>query len=149
MHPEQYGSTSDDLAAQPVVRPGAGKLVWYWLGGSLPRAHSSWVLHDLTVSTWALRYLARISIFILPAFALFMVFMPTPFGTRFYVGLTGALSLYLGSMILILVDNDRRAIRAGFTFGLPAEIRSRRATDQQRLANHARRERIASRRARR
>ena len=138
-----------DLATLPVERPRPARLLWYSVGGSLPRRHSSWVLHDLTCSTWVLRHYARTFLFVVPLFGLYMALVPASFGVRLYTGLTFAAGLVVISTVLILIDGDRRAGRAGFRFGLLPEVRSARSVERQRVANHQRRERIAARRARR
>ena len=138
-----------DAPTQPVERPNARQLLWYSLGGSLPARHSGWVLHDLTCSTWVLRHYARTLLYVVPLFALYMALVPASFGVRLYTGITFAAGLIVISTLLILIDGDRRAGRAGFRFGILPEIRTARSVERQRVANYQRRERIAARRARR
>jgi hypothetical protein len=138
-----------DVATQLLERPSAPRLVWYSLGGSLSERHNSWVLHDVTCPTWTLRHFARALLVIIPLFVLYMAFIPGGLAIRLYTGLTFSAALLLISIILMLIDTDRRAVRAGFRFGLVSNIRTARSVERQRLASYHRRERIAARRARR
>jgi hypothetical protein len=133
----------------PMRRPTLGRWLWYSYGGSVPAENHTWVLHDVTCRTWILRHFARWTMVIAPLFALYMALMPTPFGIRVYTGITFALGIYVISFVFILIDTDRRAVRAGYAYSLPQVIRSSGSVDRQRTANHERRERIAERRARR
>ncbi len=54
--PDRRALTAD---TGPVVRPGPLRWLWYALGGGLPARHRSWVLHDTTTRTWALRHVVR------------------------------------------------------------------------------------------
>lgn len=135
-------------AAQPLHRPGGFKLVWYSLGGSLPTRHSSWVLHDVTCRTWLLRHFARTLLIIVPLFVAYMALIPASFALRLLTGLTFSGGLLVFSLVSVLIDTDRRAVRAGYGAGLPAQIRSQQSVERQRQASSRRRERIAERRAR-
>ena len=141
----------DDLGAMtpPIERPTLRWLLWYSLGGSVPRRYRGWVLHDTTCRTWMLRHFARTLLLIVPLFVLYMIFMPASPGVRLYTGITFSGALLVLSVVFILIDNDRRAVRAGFRSGLVSEIRTARAVEGQRLASHQRRERIAARQRRR
>jgi len=134
---------------QPLDRPGLLGLLKYTIGLSLPAKHNSWVLHDTTCSTWVLRHLARTGAVVLPLFLLYLVVTPGSLGLRLYTGLTFAAAAFALSLVLIQIDSDKRAIRAGFRFGVVSEVRSARAIERQRTSNFERRERIAARQARR
>jgi len=139
-----------DGAADAVrVRPRGARLLWYLLGGSVPAEHSTWVLHDLTCRTWWLRHFARTMLIIVPLFAVYMAVVPASLAIRLLTGLTFAGGIFLFSLVNILVDTDRRAVRAGYPAGLAADIRTDRSEQRHRLASYERRERIAERRARR
>jgi hypothetical protein len=86
---------------------------------------------------------------IIPVFVIFLAVMPAAFATRFFIDIAICGAIFMFALVNILIDTDRRAVRAGYSFNLPGEIRSRSAGDRQRLANHGRRERIAQRQARR
>lgn len=132
-----------------AVRPRGGHLLWYVLGGSLPARHHSWVLHDLTCRTWWLRHFARTAVIVVPLLVLYLAFVPASLSLRLLTGLTFAAAGFLFSFVNILVDTDRRAVRAGYPPGRAEQIRSARAAEEHRLATYQRRERIAERQARR
>ena len=134
---------------KPVTRPRGALLLWYALGGSLPARHHSWVLHDLTCRTWWLRHFARTAVIIVPLLVLYLAIVPASLSIRLLTGLTFAAAGFLFSFVNILVDTDRRAVRAGYAAGLAEQLRGSRAAEQHRLASYQRRERIAERRARR
>jgi hypothetical protein len=86
---------------------------------------------------------------ITPLFIGYVAFMPMPFGIRLYTGIAFSLGIYVMSLVFILIDTDRRAVRAGYNHSLPSAIRNANSVERQRAANYQRRERIAERRARR
>jgi hypothetical protein len=134
------------IADPPLRRPTLGRFLWYCYHGSLPAENHSWVLHDVTCRTWVLRHFARWTMAIAPLFVVYLAFMPAPFGIRVYTGITFSLGIYVMSLVFILIDTDRRAVRAGFDHSQPQRIRTANSGERQRTANHARRERTAARR---
>ncbi len=131
-------------------RPDLRLLLWYSIGGSLPPRYNAWVLHDVTCRTWVLRHFVRVFAIITPlSAAFFFLVVPTYGAAAAFAGtcLTG--TLFLAGMIYILIDTDRRAVRAGYPTNYASKLRSQRATETQNTANYQRRERIAARRARR
>jgi hypothetical protein len=145
--PEAIGLTV--VADSPLRRPTLGRFVWYCYGGSVPAESHTWVLHDVTCRTWILRHFARWTMVIVPVFVAYLAFMPLAFGIRLYTGIALGLGIYVMSLVFILIDTDRRAVRAGYAHSQPQAIRSRNSVERQRTANYQRRERIAERRARR
>jgi hypothetical protein len=135
--------------AEPIHRPGPFQLLRYSLGGRLDARHKTWVLHDVTCRTWLLRHVGRTFLIVVPLFAVYMAFMPTSLGIRLLTGLTFSGGLFMFSFVNALIDTDRRAVRAGYGMGLPAQLRGQQAAERQRLASRRRRERIAERRTRR
>ena len=135
------------VPAAPLVRPTLRHFVWYCYGGSLPAENHSWVLHDLTCRTWVVRHFARWTMVILPLFLIYLAVVPVRFGVRLYTGITFALAIYLMSLVFILIDTDRRAVRAGYDHSQPSAVRTANSVERQRTANHQRRERLAARRA--
>jgi hypothetical protein len=138
-----------ETKAVPIRRPGFRKFVWYCYGGTLPAENHSWVLHDVTCKTWVLRHFARWTMVVVPVFFLFFGLLPATFSIRLFVAIAVSGAVYVFALVNILVDTDRRAVRAGYSFNLPGQIRGQRSIDDQRLSNAERRERIAARRARR
>lgn len=135
------------VPSAPLRRPSVGRFIWYCYGGSVPAENHSWVLHDVTCRTWVLRHFARWTMVIMPLFVLYLAVMPMRFGVRVYTGITFSLALYLMSFVFILIDTDRRAVRAGYDHSQPSAVRTANSVERQRTANHLRRERIAARRA--
>jgi Family of unknown function (DUF5313) len=131
----------------PLERPDLRRLLWYTVGGSLPLSYNAWVLHDVTCRTWWLRHFARVFLILGPFIA--ANFLLVPSGAARFTGIAVLLALILLSMIFMLIDTDRRAVRAGYPFSLAADTRARRSVDAQRLANYQRRERMYARKARR
>lgn len=134
------------IADPPLRRPSFARFLWYSYHGSLPAENHSWVLHDLTCRTWVLRHFARWTMAITPLLAAYMAFMPTAFGIRLYTGIAYSLAIYVMSLVFILIDTDRRAVRAGFDHSQPQRVRTANSVERQRRASHARRERIDARR---
>lgn len=134
---------------EPIVRPGFGRFVWYCYGGALPESNHTWVLRDVTCRTWVLRHFARWMMVIVPVFCLYFAILPASFGTRLYTDAAVCGGIFMFALVNILIDTDRRAVRAGYGFSRPGDIRSARAVDRQRVNNRARRQRIADRQARR
>lgn len=134
---------------EPTCRPPLGLFLWYSYGGRLPPRYYPWVLHDVSCPTWALRHFARWLMVIIPVFGLFLAFMPTPFGTRLFTDVAICGGIFMFALVNIMVDTDRRAVRAGYGFSLPGAIRAARAVDRQRTDNRERRQRTADRQARR
>jgi hypothetical protein len=134
---------------EAMRRPTFGRFVWYCYGGSLPAENHTWVLHDVTCRTWILRHFARWTMVVAPLFALYMVIGPAQLGVRVYTGIAFGLAIYVMSLVFILIDTDRRAVRAGYDHSYPQAVRTANSVDRQRTANHQRRERVAERQARR
>lgn len=144
-----FPMTAYDEVEPATLRPRLGRFIWYCYGGSLPAEHHSWVLHDVTCRSWWLRHFARWMMVIVPFFALYMAFMPTSPGIRLWTGLTFSGAIFMFALVNIMIDTDRRAVRAGYPFNHPQRLRSARAEERQRTASFQRRERIAERQARR
>ncbi len=131
-------------------RPSLRLVVWYSIGGSLPARYNTWVLHDVTSRTWVLRHFARVFAIITPISVAFFVFLVPTYGApAAYCGICLAGTLFIAGLTTILIDTDRRAVRAGYPSDYAGRLRSQRATETQHNANHQRRERIAARKERR
>ncbi len=143
------GSEAGNQTDLPLSRPGAARFLWYCYGGSLPARHRTWVLHDVTCRTWILRHFARWAMLVVPVFVLLMALLPSPFGTRLFTGVAVSGGILMFALVNILIDTDRRAVRAGYSYKVPGEIRGSRAVEHQRDSNRQRRERRAARKVRR
>jgi hypothetical protein len=139
-----------DAALADLDRPHARPTVLEWLryaiSGTAPERCRTWVLHDITCRTWALRHAAR-SLVLLAPFLIAVLLLPLSLGMRLLILANAGLPGLLGCMLLILNATERRLARAGYPSEVGQLIRHRRAVDKQRASNHARRERIAARRA--
>ena len=135
--------------AAPLRRPTLGRLIWYCYGGSLPAENHTWVLHDVTCRTWILRHFARWTMVIAPLFVAYLAVLPTPLGIRLYTGIAFSLAIYVISLVFILIDTDRRAVRAGYDHSYPQAVRTANSAARQQATSYQRRERIAQRQARR
>lgn len=140
---------ADPAEVAPVCRPTVLRWVRYCLGGTLPAKNHTWVLFDVTCRTWWLRHFAHWLMGIVPALALYLAFMPASLGVRLLTGLTFSGGILMFAWVNIIIDSDRRAVRAGYPSGYAERIRSAQAVERQRSANYQRRERIAARQARR
>jgi hypothetical protein len=96
-----------------------------------------------------LRHFARVLLIITPLCLAYLAFMPSSLGIRLLTGLTFSGAGILFSLVNILVETDRRAVRAGHKSGLAEHIRGERSAERQRTASYDRRERIAARAAKR
>jgi hypothetical protein len=137
-------------ATDKPERPDLRKVLWYSIGGSLPPQYNTWVLHDVTSRTWVLRHFARVFAIIVPIAAAFFLLLVPKYGAPMaYAGICLVGTLFIAGLTTILIDTDRRAVRAGYSTDYAGAVRSRRATEAQHTANYQRRERIAARRAQR
>ena len=141
--------SESSVADPPIRRPSFGRFLWYCYGGSLPPENHTWVLHDVTCRTWVLRHFARWTMVIAPLFVAYMVFISSPIGIRLFTGIAFSLAIYVMSLVFILIDTDRRAVRAGYLHSQPQAVRTANSVERQRASSYQRRERIAERRARR
>jgi hypothetical protein len=135
--------------AEPIVRPGPLAWAWYAVGGRLDPRHRGWVLHDVTCRSWLLRHFARLFLMITPLVVLYLALMPISLDIRVLTGLTFGGGLLMFGLVNTLIDTDRRAVRAGYGVGLPAQLRTTNSVERQRLASKQRRDRIAQRQAQR
>lgn len=150
---ETPGPLPLDRIASPVAkreRPNLRLLLWYSIGGSLPPRYHTWVLHDVTCRTWWVRHFARVFAIITPlALVYFFYAVPRYGAAAAYVGICVTGTVVMGGILYILIDTDRRAVRAGYPTNYASQLRSQQAAAAQSTANYQRRERIAARKARR
>jgi uncharacterized protein DUF5313 len=132
-----------------VRRPGPLSWFRYALLGRLPRSYSEWVLHDTTCSTWLLRHFARVLAVIAVPLVVLALAIPADSSLVALTVITVGACQVLLCGILANDMTERRASNAGYPWGMAERMRSERAVQAQRTANHRRRERVAARRARR
>ncbi|GAA5164291.1 hypothetical protein GCM10023321_52540 [Pseudonocardia eucalypti] len=114
-----------EAARVPVRRPDPVRWLWYAVGGRLPARHRSWVLHDVTCRTWAIRHLTRAVVQVSPAVVVLFLVIPGSWPTRAAAVLAGLLLglLYSGAYMHEIVEH--RARQAGFPVGIARVVRDR------------------------
>ena len=101
----------------PVRRPDPMRWIWYAVGGRLPSRYRTWVLHDLTCRTWAVRHIARALVQVAPvAVAVFLLVPGTP-GIRVAAVTAGLLLGLLYSCAYMYEIAEHRVAQAGYQVG--------------------------------
>jgi hypothetical protein len=136
------------VPAEPVVRPNPIRWVLYALGAALPRRHSSWVLFDVTTSTWVLRHVARTLVQLAVPVVLIVAFVPGPLGLRLGMSLIGVVLGLAFSLAYMTETVENRVSKAGYPIGSAQAGRDRGAAEREAVASLRRRE-AAARRAER
>ena len=134
--------TSQD-PAQPTERPrrpGVLRWLWYALGGGLPARHSSWVLHDTSTRTWALRHVLRSMVQLAVPIALVLLLVPGPFWIRAMAALGGVLLGLFFSLGYMAETTENRVKRAGYPAGSAQAARDLAALDRETTESERRRE---------
>jgi hypothetical protein len=129
----------------PPIRPNVWRWLWYAFGGSLPRRHASWVLHDVTAPTWVLRHGARSVVQLAIPIAAALGFLPASLDLRLLTVAAAGLPALQVMMIMTSPMSEGRLIKAGYPAALGARIRSQRAEAAQRSTAQAHRDRVATR----
>lgn len=141
-----------DVIEQPVRRPGPLRWIWYALGGGLPERYRSWVLHDTTTQTWALRHVARMFVQLAVPLALVLAFVPGDLWIRGMSALGGILLALFFSLAYMPETTESRVVRAGYPAGTAtahrersALLRQKQETQRKRAAAAVRAERYRAR----
>jgi hypothetical protein len=107
----------------PVRRPDPVRWLWYAFGGRLPARYRTWVLHDLTCRTWAVRHIVRALIQVSPvAVALFALIPGSP-GVRLAGVVAGLLLGLLYSCAYMYEIAEHRVAQAGYRAGTAHAVR--------------------------
>jgi hypothetical protein len=112
-----------------IRRPGPVRWLWYAFGGRLPDRYRQWVLHDVTVPTWRLRYGAQIFVRTLPfLIAGFVALILLPDVSAWLA--VGAMALaLLFTLYFTLTSSDEfrnvRLVQHGFPPNVSASARGR------------------------
>ena len=121
-----------------------------WLGyvytGRLPRKYAPWVLHDATCSTWGLRHAVRYVVLVAPLIAAVFLFMPASTAIRVEACVAAGGSILIGYLCFTTESLEHRIERAGYPYGLAAQLREERADAAQRAVAARARERREQRR---
>jgi hypothetical protein len=140
--------STPSAAAAPVERPNVLRWLWYALGGGLPARHSTWVLHDTTTRTWALRHLGRALVQLSVPIALVLVLVPGEFWIRGLAALGGVLLGLFYSVAYMPEATESRVLKAGYPAGTAQQGRDRAAAEREVLETQRRRTASARRAAR-
>jgi hypothetical protein len=108
-----------------IHRPAPHRWLWYALGGGLPQRHRTWVLHDTTVRTWALRHVVRALVQLAVPIALVLIFVPGAFWIRAMAALGGLLLGMFFSIAYMPETTENRVVRAGYPAGTAHAARER------------------------
>lgn len=114
------------------VRPGVLRWLGYAFGMGLPPRHSSWVLHDVTTRTWALRHMARIVVQIVPFGVALYVLIPGPPWVRAMAVAVGAVLGMFYASVYIYETAEHRAVKAGYPLGYAAAVRTQSRAEERR-----------------
>jgi hypothetical protein len=115
---------------EPVRRPDPLRWTWYALGGGLPERHRSWVLHDTTTRTWALRHVLRAVVQIAPFVIAIIVFVPGPLWLRVMCALGGTIMGLIFSLSYVHETVEHRLVKAGYPAGTGPAKRAERTADK-------------------
>ncbi len=119
------------------IRPNPLRWLLYAYGAGLPARHRTWVVHDVTTSTWQVRHLARATVQLLPIGVALFVLIPGPVWVRGCAVLAGALLGYFYSMAYLYESAEHRVMKAGYPVGHAAAVRAA-ADEDNRAAAQAR-----------
>ncbi len=134
--------------AEKPQRPGVLRWLWYALGGGLPARHNTWVLHDTTTRTWALRHVARALVQMAVPIALILLLVPGEFWIRAMAALGGVLLGMMFSLAYMPESTENRVVKAGYPAGTATADREEAARVREQQESERRRSAAAKRAAR-
>lgn len=105
-------------------RPGPLRWIAYAYGAGLPPRHRSWVLHDVTTRTWAVRHFVRAAAQLAPVLLALYLLIPGEPWVRGAAVLAGALLGFFYSGAYLYESAEHRAIKAGYPRGHAGGIRA-------------------------
>ena len=132
----------------PLRRPDPVRWFWYAMGGALPPRFSTWVLHDTTTRTWALRHVLRSMVQLAVPIALVLVLVPGEFWIRGMAALGGVFLGLFFSLAYMPETTENRVKRAGYAPGTATVLRDRAARERDARDSERRRAASARRAAR-
>ena len=133
---------------EPIRRPGPLRWLWYAVGGGLPRRFRSWVLYDVSTSTWFVRHLARTMVQLAVPIALVLLLMPGEFWIRGMAAVGGVILALIYSIAYMTEFLENRAVKAGYPVGSAQAARDANARERE-VGDSLRRREAAARRAER
>lgn len=108
-----------------MERPNPFQWLWYAVGGKLPARLAPWVLHDVTVPTWAWRHAARGAVVLTPIAAACLL-LPGPLGLRLAMVLLVAVVGVYFSLSYVEEGCELRAVKHGYAHGIARATRDAR-----------------------
>jgi hypothetical protein len=117
-----------------VQRPGPLRWLWYAMGGGLPARHRTWVLHDLTTGTWALRQMVRAVVQLVPIGVVLVLVVPGELWVRLVAVLGGALVGLIYAASFVHLTTEHRSVKAGWEPGRAEAERERRTAPEREAA---------------
>jgi hypothetical protein len=115
-----------------IRRPNAIQWLRYVYTGRVARRNAEWVLYDATCSTWAVRHAVRYLMLVAPLLGAVLLFLPAAMSVRVEACVAAGGSLFLGYLCFTTESLEHRVERAGYPYGLAAQLREERATATQR-----------------
>jgi uncharacterized protein DUF5313 len=131
------------------TRPNPIRWLGYSVGMGLPERHHSWVLHDTTGRTWAMRHVARSLLQMAPVVLAILVFVPGPFWIRAMSALGGLIMGLIFSIGYLVETTEHRLVKAGYQVGTGERVREARITAERSAAVAKRRQAMFDRMERR
>jgi hypothetical protein len=119
--------------------------LWYSLGGGLPSRYNSWVLHDTTCRTWAVRQVLRTLLVLSPLIAAVVVLPPAALWIRLLSALGGIIMALIFSVGYIVETTEHRLKKAGYPVGFGEQAREARASRERSAAVERRRRKMFAR----
>lgn len=120
------------MPPEGIHRPSPLQWVRYVYTGRLPRKNAEWVLYDATCSTWGLRHAVRYLVLVAPLIAAVFLFLPASTSIRVEACVAAGGSILLGYLCFTTESLEHRIERAGYPYGLAAQLREERAEASQR-----------------
>jgi hypothetical protein len=107
----------------PVRRPDPVRWLWYAVGGRLPSRYRTWVLHDLTCRSWAVRHIVRALVQVSPFTVALFLLVPGTTGVRIAAVTAGLLLGMLYSCAYMYEIAEHRVAQAGYEVGTAHAVR--------------------------
>lgn len=132
------------MTRSEVERPNVLQWLRYVYTGRVGREHAQWVLYDATCRSWAVRHAVRYLMLVAPLVVAVLLFLPATMSIRVEACVAAGGSLLLGYLCFTTESLEHRVERAGFPYGLAAQVREERAIAAQRAVAARARERRGS-----
>jgi hypothetical protein len=117
---------------QSIVRPNPLQWLRYVYTGGVPRRNAGWVLYDATCRTWVARHMARYLVLVTPLLLAVLIFLPISLSVRVQACVAAGGSVFIGYLCFTTESIERRVEKAGYPYGLAAQLREERAVAAQR-----------------